>query len=34
MNNLEFWDLVKYDFVICSFMFNYNDYLKKFLYEN
>lgn len=34
MNNLELWDPAKYDFVICSFMLNYNDHLKKSLYEN
>lgn len=34
MNNLEPQHSAKYDFVICDFMLNYNDQLKKSLYEN
>lgn len=34
MNNLERQDPAKYDFVTYDFMLNYNDQLKKSLYEN
>lgn len=34
MNNLELQDPEKHDFVTYDFMFNYNDQLKKSLYEN
>lgn len=34
MNNLELQNPAKYDFVTYDFMLNYNDQLKKSLYEN